>query len=348
MNLQNAMRAITDGEVLTEAQAESAMGDILDGGAGALHVAATLGALRMRGESVGEIAGFVRAMRSRMIPVQAASTRLVDSCGTGGDSTRIGGESYSTFNVSTAAAFIAAGAGARVAKHGNRAQSSQCGSADVLEKLGVSLSFSPQEVARCIDEIGIGFMFAPNHHPAMKHVGPIRRELGIRTVFNLVAPMCNPANAGFRLMGVSDLRWLRPIAEVLRNLEINRALVAHSEDGLDEFSTAAPTHYIHLQNGELHSDVLHPRELGIAAPDAQELRGGDAGENARIIEDVLGGKSGAPAALACLNAAAVLLACENAADFRDGLEQARAAVSSGAAREKLEKLREYSREAASS
>ena len=344
MNLAAAMRAITDGEFLTEAQAESAMGDIMDGTASALHIAATLGALRMRGESVGEIAGFARAMRRRMVPVNAASTRLVDSCGTGGDSAHTGGEKFSTFNVSTAAAFIAAGAGARVAKHGNRAQSSQSGSADALEKLGVKLDFSPPQIARCIDEIGLGFMFAPAHHPAMKNVAPIRRELGIRTVFNLLGPLCNPARAEFQMLGVSDLRWLRPIAEVLRNLGTRSALIAHSEDGLDEFSTSAPTHYIHLKNGELHSDVLHPQELNIAPPIALALRGGDANCNAKIIEAILRGEDGAPADLACLNAAAVLVASENAEDFADGLRQARAAIASGATLEKLERLREYSRE----
>ncbi|HEX8833194.1 MAG TPA: anthranilate phosphoribosyltransferase, partial [Abditibacteriaceae bacterium] len=212
-DLDAALRAITTGGTLDEKQAEAAMLDVMSGNAKPMQVAAVLGALKMRGETVAEITGFARAMRSQAVKVTSKHPNLVDTCGTGGDAPTHG---IATFNISTAAAFIAAGAGAIVAKHGNRAMSSKCGSADVLEALGVNINLNAEQIGRCIDEVGIGFMFAQAHHPAMKHVAPIRRELGIRTVFNLLGPLANPAGAGYQVMGVSDERWLIPIAQVLR------------------------------------------------------------------------------------------------------------------------------------
>jgi anthranilate phosphoribosyltransferase len=338
MNLQNALKKIADGQTLSRPEAEHVMGEIMDGAASALQVAAMLGALRMRGETLDEIVGFASAMRARAITVQAGSTPLVDTCGTGGDSRC----NYSTFNVSTAAAFIAAGAGARIAKHGNRAISSKSGSADVLEKLGVKLDLSPAQIAACIDEIGIGFMFAPSHHPAMKHVAPIRKELGIRTIFNLLGPLVNPANAPRQVMGVSDARWLSPIAEVLRALGSERAIICHSHDGMDEFSTCAPTDYIELRNGELTSHVFDPHEFGLACANPQMLQGGDAARNAEIIQQLLHDGEGASADIACLNAAAALIVAGHAENFADGIELARASANSGAAREKLLRLIEFS------
>jgi anthranilate phosphoribosyltransferase len=339
MNLDTALKRITSGHTLSEAEAEAAMSDIMDGNASALQIAATLGALRMRGETIEEITGFARAMRARAVPVRTASTQLVDTCGTGGDAPKHG---VATFNISTAAAFIAAGAGAIVAKHGNRAQSSRCGSADVLEALGVNLNLNAEQVAGCIDEVGIGFMFAQAHHPAMKHVAPIRRELGIRTIFNLLGPLTNPAGATSQVMGVSDARWVRPIAEVLQALGTKHAIVAHSEDGTDEFSTCAPTHYIEVKDGTLHEGTLDPAQLGLSCANPQLLQGGDAQQNATIIQQLLHDGQGATADVACLNAAAVLIVSGMAPDFEEGLTLARASVNSSAAREKLARLIEYS------
>lgn len=337
-NVDSALRAVTKGENLTTEQAHGTMSDIMEGTASVLQIAALIGALRMRGETVEEIAGFALAMRERAIQVPAQTEHLVDTCGTGGDSPKHG---HSTFNVSTAASFIAAGAGATIAKHGNRAMSSQCGSADVLEALGVNLHIGPEQIARCIDEIGIGFMFAQAHHPAMKNVAPLRRELKIRTIFNLLGPLTNPAGAQSQVMGVSDARWLRPIAEVLHTLGTKHAIVTHSDDGLDEFSTCAPTQYVEVENGRFSEGTVLPHELGCACALPDSLKGGDAATNARIIRDLLTGVEGAPADLACLNAAAILKAANLSADFSDGLEKARAAIRTGKAIEKLDKLIEF-------
>lgn len=338
MKLSEALRTITSGATLSEEQARATMNDIMGGETSSLQIAAMLGALRMRGETVHEITGFARALRDNMIPVCASSTRLVDTCGTGGDSQH----GISTFNVSTAAAFIAAGAGAKIAKHGNRAQSSRCGSADVLEALGINLKLNAAQIARGIDEIGLGFMFAPDHHPTMRHVAPIRRELGVRTVFNLLGPLANPANAHAQVMGVSDARWIRPLAEVLLALGTTRAIVAHSEDGLDEFSTCAKTHYIEVKEGELHNRVLDPHHFGVSCAVPQLLEGGDAARNAEIIQQLLHDANGATADIACLNAAAVLVVADITPNIEEGLKLSRASVNSGAAREKLFQMIEYS------
>jgi anthranilate phosphoribosyltransferase len=334
-----ALRNVTNGAVLSAEQAESTLCEIIEGEVSPLQVAALIGALRMRGESIEEITGFARALRQRVIPVQSRHEHLVDTCGTGGDASTHG---IATFNVSTAAAFIAAGAGVAIAKHGNRAMSSKSGSADVLEALGVNLQMSAEQIGRCIDEVGIGFMFAQTHHPAMKAVAPIRRELGIRTIFNLLGPLVNPAGAHAQVMGVSDARWIRPIAEVLLALGTRHAIVAHSEDGMDEFSTCAPTNYIEVKDGQLIERRLHPAELGCACANPQTLAGGDASQNAIIIQQLLHDGAGPTADIACLNAAAVLIVGGMAGDFSEGLRLARASVNSGAAREKLAQLIEFS------
>ena len=336
----DSLRHITNGHALSIEQARATMGEIMDGDASALQVAALLGALRMRGESIEEVTGFAQAMRSRMVRVEATSRPLVDTCGTGGDASV---HAISTFNISTAASFIAAGAGAFIAKHGNRAVSSRSGSSDVLEALGVQLSLSPEQIARCIVEVGIGFMFAPAHHPAMKHVGPLRRELGIRTVFNLVGPLVNPASAPRRMMGVSDARWIEPIAQVLSELGVERAIVCHSRDGMDEFSTGAVTDYALLDGGQISRGTLDPSELGVACDDVQVLAGSDAQENAALIRRILDGEGGPASDIACLNAAAILVVSGQAEGFEDGLARARESVRSGAAHLKLARLAEMSR-----
>lgn len=337
-HLHQALQSITAGETLTRDQAEATMGEIMDGTASPLQVAATVGALRMRGETMDEIVGFARAMRARAVRVHCNSRPLVDTCGTGGDRPKHG---LSTFNVSTAAAFIAAGAGAKVAKHGNRAMSSKCGSADVLEALGVNLNLDADTIGRGIDEVGIGFMFAQTHHPAMKNVAPIRRELGIRTVFNLLGPLVNPAEATRQVMGVSDARWIYPIAEVLQALGTEHAIVAHSDDGMDEFSTCSPTQYAEVKGGTIVERVLRPHEYSCQCADPKLLAGGDAQENATIIQQLLHDGEGPTADIACLNAAAVLTVAGIAPDINEGLHLARASANSGAAREKLAQLIEF-------
>ena len=338
MNVYEALKAVTRGEVLTEEQAEAVLGDLVDGSPSCLQVAALLGALRTRGETVEEITGLARGMRARVIPVRAESSPLIDTCGTGGDSPSSG---LGTFNISTAASLIAAAAGAKIAKHGNRAVSSRSGSSDVLEALGVTLKLTPAAIARCIDEVGIGFMFAPSHHPAMKNVNPIRKELGIRTIFNILGPLTNPAGAKRQVMGVPAKRWLHPLAATLRALGCERALVVHSDDGLDEFSTCAPTDYIELRDGQLTGGRYDPHEHDIACFNPEALSGGDAAHNAILIQQILRDGEGPSADIACLNAAAVLLVADMAPDWADALKLARATVNSGAAGEKLNQLRAF-------
>jgi anthranilate phosphoribosyltransferase len=340
--VSDSLRAVTSGQVLSAREAEAALGEIMGGGASPVQVAGLLCALRTRGESVEEITGFVNGMRGHMVRVSPQSSPLVDTCGTGGDASA---HSVATFNISTAASFIAAGAGAIVAKHGNRAISSRTGSSDVLEALGVNLHLSPEQIARCVDQVGIGFMFAPNHHPAMAHAAPIRRELGIRTIFNLVGPLSNPADATRRMVGVSEKRWILPIAQVLAQLGVERAIVCHGRDGMDEFSTCAPTDYVRLENSEVSHHVLDPSELSVACANVQVLAGGDAAHNASVIRALLDDEAGAHSDIACLNAAAILLVAGRAEDFEDGLKLARSSVASGAARDKLAHVARLSNEA---
>ncbi|PQV64668.1 anthranilate phosphoribosyltransferase [Abditibacterium utsteinense] len=338
MNVSQALKSVSHGEILSEAEAEAVLSDIVDNAPSQLQVAALLGILRGRGESVSELTGFARALRNRVIAVKCESFPLIDTCGTGGDAPKVGA---GTFNISTAASLIASAAGAVIAKHGNRAVSSKSGSADVLEALGVHLELSPEAIARGIDEIGIGFMFAPNHHPAMKEVAPLRRELGIRTVFNLLGPLSNPANATRQIMGVPASKWLRPIAETLLALGCERAFVVHSEDGLDEFSTCAPTDFLEIRDGKILEHRLEPDFLDLACLDAKHLSGGDAAQNATIIQQILHDGEGPSADIACLNAAAILLIADLTDNWPEALKLSRATVSSGAAREKLAQLQGF-------
>lgn len=338
MNVSQALKALSHGDVLTAEEAELVLGDIVAGEPSQLQVAALLGLLRGRGEEVSELVGFARGMRSRAIPVPCESYPLVDTCGTGGDAPRVGA---GTFNISTVASFIAAAAGARIAKHGNRAVSSKSGSADVLEALGIKLNLSPEAIGRSVDEIGVGFMFAPNHHPAMKKVGPVRSELAIRTIFNLLGPLTNPAGATRQVMGVPAQKWLRPIAHTLLELGCERAFVVHSQDGLDEFSTCAPTDFLEIKDGHVLEHRLEPEFLEVSCLDPAHLGGGDAARNAEIIQQILHDAQGPSADIACLNAAAILLLSDLADNWPEALKLARATVASGAAREKLNELRVF-------
>lgn len=327
---------VVDGHHLTEAQAQQAMEAIMSGEATPAQIASFLTALRMKGETVAEITGFARVMRERVTRVPTSRPLVVDTCGTGGDGA-------GSFNISTAAAFVVAGAGLAVAKHGNRAVSSQVGSADVLEALGVNLELTPEQVGVCLDEVGIGFLFAPKLHLSMKHaVGP-RREIGIRTVFNVLGPLTNPAGAQAQVVGVYDGRLTEVIARVLANLGTRRSLVVHGCGGLDEISLAGPSIVSEGSPAGVHTQTVYPEDLGLERAPLLSIRGGTAEENAAIIVEVLAGAPGPRRDVVLANAAAALVAGGAAADLRDGVRLAAAAVDSGRARGKLEALREETR-----
>jgi anthranilate phosphoribosyltransferase len=299
-----------------------------------IQLAAFLVALRAKGETADEVVGFARTMRARARQIEVKGP-LADTCGTGGDN-------RGTFNISTAAALIVAACGQRIAKHGNRAASGRCGSADVLEILGVDVALPPAGVARCIDEVGIGFLFAPAFHPAMKFAAVPRRELGVRTVFNLLGPLTNPARPDFQLLGVSSADLLDLMAESLLKLGSTCALVVHSEDGTDEISVGCPTMVREVRNGEVRSYEIAPEDFGIQPSEPDSVRGGDAETNAAILNGVLGGRPGPTRDAAVINAAAALYAAGKATDLREGAERADAVLQSGAAAATLEKLRTVS------
>jgi len=287
-------------------------------------------ALRLKGETVDEIAGMARVMRQKALRVTVAGP-LLDTCGTGGDH-------QGTFNVSTAAAFVCAGAGLRVAKHGNRAMTSRCGSADVLEALGARIDLTPQQVAECLERTGIGFMFAPAFHPAMKFAAGPRREIGVRTVFNILGPLTNPAGATAQVLGVAEPALAEKMAQVLGRLGCEHALVVHGEDGFDEVSVSAPTQVFELAGGELRCYRVEPSELGLAPAAAQDVRGGSPEENAAALRRVLSGERGALRDFTLLNAAAGLVAGDRATSVSEGIALAAEGIDSGAAREALERF----------
>ncbi len=338
--IREAIDQLLDGRSLSAAQAEAVMGEVMSGTATPAQIAGLLVALRAKGETVAEITGCARAMRRAAVQVCPTRREIVDTCGTGGD--RAG-----TFNISTTAAFVVAGAGLGVAKHGNRSVSSQSGSADVLEALGVSLDLTPDRIARAIDEIGIGFLFAPRLHPAMRYaIGP-RRELGVRTVFNILGPLTNPAGARAQLMGVYDAALTEPLARVLQELGSRAAYVVHGHGGLDELTTTGPNRVSYFGVGDaagrVITETLDPRELGFARACPEELRGGDPHENARILRDVLSGRERGPRRdVVLLNAAAALHVGGVAADLREGVSMAAESIDSGAALERLERLIAFS------
>ena len=323
---------------LSEEQANTAMLEILRGDSTSALTGALLTALRMKGETAPEVTGFARAMRAhahRVTPARTPPERLADTCGTGGDG---GG----TFNISTAAALVAAGAGLAIAKHGNRSISSRCGSADVLEELGVFVGLNPEQVAGSIDETGIGFLFAPGLHPAMRHAGPVRRELGMRTVFNMLGPLTNPAGAETQVMGVYDRAIVSLAAETLLRLGSRQALVVHGSDGMDEITLTGPTHYAEIRLGTIQQGAVEPEDFGLQTRDMDGTAGGDASTNAAIIRSVLDGERGPARDLVLLNAGAVLRIAGLAADWREGAGLAAESVDSGAARGKLDELAAYS------
>jgi anthranilate synthase/phosphoribosyltransferase len=343
LEIRGAVGRVVAGQDLSEAQAEAVMGQIMAGEATPAQIGAFLAALRMKGETVEEITGCARAMRRSAIPVRPRRQDLVDTCGTGGDET-------GTFNISTTTAFVVAGAGLGVAKHGNRSVSSRCGSADLLEALGVNLELSPEQVAQCIDEVGIGFLFAPRLHPAMKYaIGP-RREMGVRTIFNILGPLTNPALAQRQLMGVYDPGLTNVLAQVLGGLGAQAALVVHGADGLDELSTTGMNRLSYLQEGmdgeaaAVKDFHLDPAELGLPRARLEDLRGGTAEENVEITRAVLSGEEGAHRDVVLLNTAAALLVGGRAEDLKEGLELAAEAIDSGAALGKVEALVALSQE----
>jgi anthranilate phosphoribosyltransferase len=316
------------------------METILRGQATEAQIAALLTALRLKGETVDELVGFAEAMRAHARPIFSPAGQrpspLVDTCGTGGDNA-------GTFNVSTAAALIAAGAGARVAKHGNRSISSKCGSADVLEALGVNIALEPERIGAAIAEVGIGFIFAPTVHTAMKHAQPVRRRLRHRTVFNLLGPLTNPAGVEAQVVGVFDPRWLEPMAQALGALGVGRAFVLHSRDGLDEASLSDVTDFVELRDGKTRRGEFNPKDFGLPRSPREALAGGDAQTNAKIIERILAGEPGPPRDVVLLNTSLALVAAGLAGDFREGVEQAAKAIDSGAARDRLRALVEFTR-----
>jgi len=327
---------------LSEDEAHRAMGALLDGASSESVIAAFLVALKMKGETAAELAGFARAMRERMIVVDA-SADVVDTCGTGGTG-GIGGDAGGTFNISTAAALVMAGAGAHVAKHGNRSFSGSSGSADVLEALGVRIAMTAEEAAWAVREIGIGFLFAPHLHPAMKLAGPVRRELKMRTVFNLLGPLANPARAQRQLIGAPSPDAAQLMAEALASLGVIRAFVVHGHDGLDEVSTTGPTDVWEVTRADVKRHLWTPADFGVRRAILDDLAGGDPVFNARLIEQILAGRNGAPRDIVIVNAAVGLIAAGMADvfanDLRGAVDMAAQAIDSGAAARKLEQLKE--------
>ncbi len=324
---------------LSEAEAREAALVLMTGEASPAQVGGLLMALRVRGENGAEILGFALALREMAAAFPLAAEGLIDTCGTGGDG-------LATLNVSTLAGIVAAAAGARVAKHGNRAVSSRCGSADLLEALGVRIDGPPSTTARCIEATGFGFLFAPNYHQTLRHLAPIRRELGFRTIFNLVGPLANPARVRRQVLGVPTPAHLRPVAEALRALGAEHALVVHGSDGSDEITLCGPTAAIEVKPEGLCERTLHPDEAGLPVCRPDDLSGGDAAENAALARRVLNGERGATHDVVVLNAAAALMVSGRARTLREGAEMARDALLSRRARSVLDRLTEISLEAA--
>ena len=331
--LSAALAQLTVGRDLTQEDARAVLLEIMSGRTGEAQTGAFLSALRVKGETAEEIVGMAYAMSELAEKVEVDADVILDTCGTGGD--RAG-----TFNISTAAALVAAGAGVTVAKHGNRSATSKCGSADVLEALGVVIDLAPEHVSRCIVTCGIGFMFAPRHHLAMKYVAPVRRELGMATTFNLIGPLTNPAGARHQLIGVADARYVDRIAQAVRMMGNARNLIVHSDDGLDEISTTCPTSVVEVFAGQGFDEryEVTPQQFGMAQARLDDLAGGDAAENAALLRAVVDGEPGPKLDIVLLNAGAALYIAEAAYSIAEGVKKARAAVASGAAREKLDLL----------
>jgi len=345
MTITDAIKKVIERRDLTSDEAEAVLDQIMSGECGDAQIGALLAALRMKGESIDEVTGFARVMRRRAARVRPKLSvdeelggtereALIDTCGTGGDA-------CGTFNVSTATAFVVAGCGVRVAKHGNRAASSRCGSLDVVEALGVRIDLTPERIGECVDAVGIGFLPAPMLHEAMKHVAAARRQLGVRTIFNLLGPLTNPAGADVQVLGVYAPELTELAAGVLRELGSRRALVVHGSDGLDEITITGPSRVTELNRGELRTYSISPDDFGLTRGTLKQIQGGDAPDNAEVIRSVLSGKPGPHRDIVCLNASAALTASGKAASLRDGLVLAAESIASGRALEKLRRLVEF-------
>ena len=332
MNMfSKVLQKLVDGQDLSSDEMGAVMGEIMTGKLTPAQIGGFLIGLRMKGETVDEIAAAARVMRDLAIRVEVSKEHLIDTCGTGGDA-------KGTFNVSTACAFVAAAGGARVAKHGNRSVSTRSGSADVLEVAGVTLDLGPEAVAQCIDEVGVGFLFAPKHHSAMKHaVGP-RKELGLRTLFNLLGPLTNPADAPRQILGVFGAEWVEPIAHVLAQLGSEHVMVVHSDDGLDEISIGAPTRVAELKDGEVNTWPIIPEELGVSRQDLDSVRVDGPEESLAVIRKALAGEPGPAFDMVALNGGAAIYVAGKASSLAEGVDMARGVLSDGSAATTLESL----------
>lgn len=332
--IKEAIQKVIEGNDLTEREVIDVMRVIMEGNATDAQIAAFLTALRIKGETIEEITGAVKVMREKVTAIKSPPD-TVDTCGTGGDMSH-------TFNISTTSAIVVAACGVPVAKHGNRSVSSRCGSADVLEALGIKIDLEPSKVEQCLETTGFGFMFAPLFHPAMKYaIGP-RKEMGVRTIFNILGPMTNPAGADRQVLGVFSDSLTEPLAQVLANLEVKHAFVVHGVDGLDEITNTGKTKISELKDGKVDTYFISPDDFGLSSADKSELSGGDAEANAAMTVEILEGKKGAKRDIVIMNAAAALITGDKAADFREAAALASQAIDSGAARGKLEEVKKTS------
>lgn len=335
--LNEAIKKVVSGNDLSENEAENVMNSIMSGREPVSIVSGLLMALKMKGESISEITGCARAMRKMAVPVKLKSEYAIDTCGTGGD----GGK---TFNISTAASIIAAAAGIKVAKHGNKAVSSKSGSADVLKELGININLDKSKVEKSIDDVGMGFLFAPMYHSAMKNVAGIRKELGIRTIFNILGPITNPAFVKGQILGVYKKELTHPIAKTLMNLGCERAMVVHGADGLDEITTTALTYVSELKDGKVRDYTIDPEEYGIEKAKHEDISGGTAKENADIILDILKGNKGKKRDIVVLNSAAALYVGKKVENIKQGIDNVNEIIDSNKAYEKLQEILNYSKE----
>jgi len=331
MNFPKILNKVVNKDNLSLEEAEMAMENIMSGKLLPTQIAALIVALRVKGETENEISGFVTAMKNGAVKLPQSFPNAVDTCGTVGSK-------LNTFNISTASAIVAAGAGVTVAKHGNRSASSKCGSADVLESLGVNLNVTTETEIRALNEIGIAFLFARAHHPALKHAGPARKEIGIRTVFNLSEPMTNPAGAGIQLMGVFREADIKQVANVLKRLGATRVMIVSGHDGMDEISLSSPTDVAELKNGEINSHIISPEDFGIKSAPLETLKGGTSEENAKIIHEILDGAKGPRTDIVLINSGAVIYLSGKADSIKSGIEVAEKSISSGEAAKKLRQL----------
>ena len=328
---------IQNNEDLSQDEMQTIMKQIMSGEASADIMEKFLLALRAKGPTVEEITGAATIMREFVVKVPTHHPVILDTCGTGGDK-------KNTFNISTVSALVVAGAGGVVAKHGNRSVSSTCGSADILEALGVNLNMDPQYLEKCLEDVGIAFLFAQKMHPAMKHVGPVRKALGVETIFNILGPLTNPAQATHQMMGVYHRDFVEPLAHVLKNLGLQKALVVHGADGLDEITTTTVTYAAEYNGSDVQMYEIHPEQFGMAMASDEDLQGGDLEINIQIVRDILDGQSGPKRDIVCLNAAYALYISEIAATVEEGLQKAQESLDTGKARQTLERLVEFTHE----